>query len=130
MGLISQEPHRFNSWGELCRAFIDNFIATCDQPGNKYDLQRIREDRGQPLREYIRRFSDTLCSILRVTDDEAVNAFIHGLLYHDALRDKLLRKRPTTVQELHATAKKYTDADDTLKLINEDKRRHRPDHPP
>ena len=51
--LISQEPHRFNSWGELHRAFIDNFIATSNQPGNKYDLQHIREDRGQPLREYI-----------------------------------------------------------------------------
>ena len=78
-------------------------------PGNKYDLQCIHEDRGQPLHEYIRRFLDTLHFIPRVTNDEAVNAFIHGLLYHDALRDKLLRKRPTTVQELLATVKKYAD---------------------
>ena len=88
--LISQEPHRFNSWGELRRAFIDNFIATCDQPGNKYDLQRICEDRGQPQCEYIRRFSDMRCTIPKVTDDEAILAFIQGLHHHNALRTKLL----------------------------------------
>jgi hypothetical protein len=48
----------FDSWEELCQAFIDNFIATCEQPGNKYDLERIRDRKNEPLRDYIRRFSD------------------------------------------------------------------------
>ena len=34
------------------------------------------------------------------------------------------------VHELLATAKKCADADDALKVINEDKRPHCPDHPP
>lgn len=36
--LISQLADFFNSWWELMQDFIDNFITTCDQPNNKYDL--------------------------------------------------------------------------------------------
>ena len=63
--------------------------------------------------------------------DEAISAFIKGLHYHEAPRSKLLRKRPTTVAELRATAKNYADADDAEKLIREDVRgSQQPDHPP
>jgi len=44
----------FDSWEELRQAFIDNFIATYEQPGNKYDLERIRDRKNEPLRDYIR----------------------------------------------------------------------------
>ena len=48
--------------------------------------------------------------------------FIKGLCFHEALRSKLLRKRPTTVAELLATTKNYTDTDDAEKLNKEDVR--------
>jgi len=111
-----------DSWEELRQAFIHNFIATSEQPGNKYDLERIRDRRNEPLRDCIRRFSDMRFKIPKITDDEAISAFIKGLRFHGALRSKLLRKRPTTVAELLATAKNYANADDTEKLIREDVR--------
>jgi hypothetical protein len=55
----------------------------------------------------------------RITDNEAIEAFITGLCYHNDLRDKLLRKRPITVVDLLTTTKKYADADDAKKLLNE-----------
>jgi hypothetical protein len=57
--------------------------------------------------------------IPRITDNEAIEAFMTGLRYHNDLRDKLLRKWPITVVDLLTTAKKYADADDTKKLLNE-----------
>jgi hypothetical protein len=102
----------------LRRAFVENFIATYEQPGNKYDLQRIRDARDEPLCEYIRRFSDICIRIPRITDNEAIEAFITGLCYHNDLRDKLLRKRPITMVDLLTTTKKYADADDAKKLLN------------
>jgi hypothetical protein len=103
----------------LHQTFVENFIATCEQPGNKYNLQRIRNARDEPLREYIRRFSDMRIRIPRITDNEAIEAFITGLRYHNDLRDKLLCKWPITVVDLLTTAKKYADADDAKKLLNE-----------
>ena len=47
-----------------------------------------------------------------ISDNEAIEAFITGLRFHDALRDKLLCKRPDSVIALLATAKKYADADE------------------
>jgi len=41
--LLGLPEDSFDSWEELCQAFIDNFIATYEQPGNKYDLERIRD---------------------------------------------------------------------------------------
>jgi len=61
--------------------------------------------------------------IPKISHDEAISAFIKGLRFHEALRSKLLRKRPTMVAELLATAKNYADADDAKKLIREDVRR-------
>jgi hypothetical protein len=89
-----------------------------EQSGNKYDLQRIRVARDEPLREYIRRFSDMRIRIPRITDNEAIEAFIKGLCYHNDLRDKLLHKRPITLVDLLTTAKKYADDDDVKKLLN------------
>ena len=60
--------------------------------------------------------------ISKISHDEAISAFIKGLRFHEALRSKLLRKRPTTVAELLTTAKNYADTDDAEKLIREDVR--------
>jgi hypothetical protein len=103
----------------LRQAFVKNFIATCEQPGNKYDLQCICDARDEPLREYIRHFSDKRIRIPRITDNKAIEAFITGLRYHNDLRDKLLHKRPIMVVDLLTTAKKYADVNDAKKLLNE-----------
>jgi len=60
--------------------------------------------------------------IPKTSHNEAISAFNKGLRYHEALRSKLLRKRPTMVTELLATAKNYVDADDMEKLIREEVR--------
>ena len=108
--LVSLPANYFDSWQELRQAFIDNFITTCEQPGNKYDLQWIRDWKDEPLRKYVRRFSEMRIKVPSISDSKAIEAFITGLRFHDALRDKLLRKRPKSVTALLATAKKYADA--------------------
>jgi hypothetical protein len=57
--------------------------------------------------------------IPRITDNEAIEAFIIGLRYHNDLRDKLLHKWPITVVDLLTTAKKYADTNDAKKLLND-----------
>jgi hypothetical protein len=109
---------------------LGNFIATCEQPGNKYDLQRIQDHKDEPLREYVRRFSKMRIKVPSISNNEAIEAFITGLRFHDALRDKLLHKRPKSVTALLAT-KKYVDVDDAKKIIIEEAARVPcSDHPP
>jgi hypothetical protein len=87
---LSLPENQFDSCAQLKHAFIDNFISMCDQPGNKYDLERIRDRKDKPLRDYIRCFSDMRLKIHKISHGEAVSAFIKDLCHHDALRSKLL----------------------------------------
>jgi hypothetical protein len=64
------------------------------------------------LHDYIHCFSKTRISIANINSDEAISAFIRGLHHHDALRTKLLCKRPDSVQDLLTVVKKWADADE------------------
>jgi hypothetical protein len=81
-------------------------MATCQQTGNKYDLEKVRDYPNEPLSDYIHRFSETHISIPNINSDEAISVFIRGLRHHDSLRTKLLRKRADSVQDLLTVAKK------------------------
>jgi hypothetical protein len=59
-------------------------------------------------------------SIPNINSDEAISTFIRGLRHHDALRTKLLRKRPDSVQDLLMLAKKWADADEADQQTKED----------
>jgi hypothetical protein len=75
-------------------------------------LEKVRDYPNEPLHDYICRFSETRISIPNINNDEAISTFIRGLHYHDALRTKLLRKRPESVRDLLTVMKKWVDADE------------------
>jgi hypothetical protein len=87
-------------------------MAPCQQPDNKYDLEKVRDYPNEPLRDYIRLFSETQISIPNINNNEAISTCIRDLRHHDALRTKLLRKRPDLVQDLLMVVKKWADADE------------------
>jgi hypothetical protein len=95
--LLSLREGSIDTWAQLRRAFIDNYMTTCQQPSNKYNLEKVRDYPNELLRDYIHRFSETRISIPNINSDEAISTFIRGLRHHDALRTKLLRKRPDLV---------------------------------
>lgn len=97
---MSLRPDSIESWDELKKVFIKNYMVTCQQPGMKYDLEKLHQMSGEPLRSYIRRFSKTRNSIPNITDSEAIAAFTRGLHHHPELHSKLYRKRAQTIGEL------------------------------
>jgi hypothetical protein len=65
-------------------------------------------------------FLETRISIPNINNDEAISVFIRGLHHHDALKTKLLYKRPDSVQDLLTVAKKWADVDEADQQIKED----------
>jgi hypothetical protein len=57
--LLSLREGSINTWTKLRKAFVDNYMATCQQLGNKYNLEKVRDYPNEPLRDYIRRFLKT-----------------------------------------------------------------------
>ena len=67
------------SWDDLKKVFTDNYMAMWEQPGTKYDLEKLHQSFEESLRDFIRRFSETRNFIPNITDAEAIAAFTKGL---------------------------------------------------
>jgi hypothetical protein len=50
-------PAQISNWDDLVKAFAENFQGTYVRPRNSWDLRSCRQQPGESLRDYIRRFS-------------------------------------------------------------------------
>ena len=73
---ISLASDSIGSWEELKKVFTDNYMAMCARPSTKHDLNRIYQKPSEPLRSYIRRFSEMRNSIPNITEAEVITAFV------------------------------------------------------
>ena len=69
-------------WDDLKKVFVENYMSTCQEPGTKYDLEKLHQTSGEPLRSYIRRFFETRNTIPNIGDSEAISTFTRGLHHH------------------------------------------------
>jgi inhibitor of KinA sporulation pathway (predicted exonuclease) len=68
------------------------------RPGNSWDLRSCREQPGESLQEYIRRFSKQCTELPNITDSDVIGAFLVDTTCQDLVR-KLGRKTPTKASE-------------------------------
>jgi hypothetical protein len=87
-------PGQISNWDDLVQAFAGNFQGTYVRPGNSWDLRSCRQQPGESLRDYIRRFSKQRTELPNVTDSDVIGAFLAGTTCRD-LVSKLGRKTPT-----------------------------------
>ena len=55
--LMGLREDSIESWDDLKKVFVKNYMATCQQPSMKYDLEKLHQTSGEALRSYIRHFS-------------------------------------------------------------------------
>jgi hypothetical protein len=100
----------------LVKAFTGNFQGTYVRPGNSWDLRSCRQQPGESLREYIRRFSKQHTELPNITDSDVIGAFLAGTTCHD-LVSKLGRKTPTKASELLDIATKFASGQEAVEAI-------------
>jgi hypothetical protein len=100
----------------LVKAFAGNFQGTYVCPGNSWDLRSYRQQPGESLRDYIRRFSKQRTELPNITDSDVIGAFLAGTTCHD-LVSKLGRKTPTRASELMDIATKFASGQEAVEAI-------------
>jgi hypothetical protein len=85
-------------------------------PRNSWDLRSYRQQPGESLRDYIRRFSKQRTELPNVTDSDVIGAFLAGTTCHD-LVSKLGRKTPTRASELMDIATKFASGQEAVEAI-------------
>ena len=51
--LLSLWENSIRSWDDLKKVFTDNYMATCEQPGTKYDLDKLHQSSRESLCDII-----------------------------------------------------------------------------
>jgi hypothetical protein len=109
-------PAQISNWDDLVKAFAGNFQGTYVRPGNSWDLRSYRQQPGESLRDYIRRFSKQLTELPNITDSDVIGAFLTGTTCRD-LVSKLDRKTPTKASELMDIATKFASGQEAVEAI-------------
>jgi hypothetical protein len=86
------------------------------RPGNSWDLQSCRQQTGESLRDYIRRFSKQRTELPNITDSNVIGAFLAGTTCRD-LVSKLGRKTLTRASELMDIATKFASGQEAVEAI-------------
>jgi hypothetical protein len=109
-------PAQISNWDDLVKAFVGNFQGTYVRPGNSWDLRSCRQQPGESLREYIRRFSMQHTELPNITDSDFIGAFLAGTTCRD-LVSKLSHKIPTKASELMDIATKFASGQEAVEAI-------------
>jgi hypothetical protein len=125
-------PAQIFGWDDLVKAFAGNFQGTYVRPENSWDLRSCRQQLGESLREYIRRFSKQRTELPNITDSDVIGAFLAGTTCRD-LVSKLGRKTPTKPSELMDIATKFASGQEAIEAIfrkdKQPQRRQKEDDP-
>jgi hypothetical protein len=109
-------PLHISDWDDLVKAFAGNFQGTYVRPGNSWDLRSCRQQSGESLWEYIRRFSKQRTELPNITNSDVIGAFLAGTTCQD-LVSKLGRKTPTKASELMDIATKFASGQEAVEAI-------------
>jgi hypothetical protein len=109
-------PAQIFDWDDLVKAFAGNFQGTYMRPRNSWDLWSCRQQPGESLQEYIRRFSNQCTELPNITDSDVIGAFLAGTTCWD-LVSKLGRKTPTKASELMDIATKFASGQEAVEAI-------------
>jgi hypothetical protein len=86
------------------------------RPGNSWDLRSCRQQPGESLQDYIRRFSKQRTELPNITDSDVIGAFLAGTTCRD-LVSKLGRTTPTRASELMDIATKFASDQEAVEAI-------------
>jgi hypothetical protein len=101
---------KINDWTDLHRVFVSNFQGTHTRLGKQWELHNCKQQPGESLREYIRRFSKCCTELPGATYNDAISAFQNETTC-TSLIHRLGRCMPRTTRELLDNARNHADGE-------------------
>jgi hypothetical protein len=84
--------------------------------GKQWELRRCKQQPGESLHEYIRRFSKHCTELPSVTDNDAISAFQNGTTC-TSLIHRLGRRMPRTTRELLDITRNHADGEEAVSAM-------------
>jgi hypothetical protein len=104
---------KIQDWTDVRLVFVGNFQGTYARPSKQWELRNCKQQPGESLREYIRRFSKCCTELPGATDNDAISAFQNGTTC-TSLIHWLRRRMPRTTRELLDIASNHADGEEAV----------------
>ncbi|GFS38726.1 hypothetical protein Acr_00g0059080 [Actinidia rufa] len=113
-------PGTVDSFGELSRLFVANFMSCRNRQKNASHLFTIHQKETESLKDFVKRFNQAVLDVEDPSDKVIIMAMMEGLR-PGPLFDSLSKNVPETLSALQSKADKYIAAEE----LAEAKRRRR-----
>jgi hypothetical protein len=100
-----------DKWDQLKGQFTSNFAGIMDRSGTRMDLAMVKQEQGETLCKYMRRFFDKRATVVDITDKEVIDLFQDGL-YHRRTFEDFSRRRPKSIPHLKDMITSWADEED------------------
>jgi len=77
------KPNSIYSWGDLKKAFINNFQGSMHRVATRHDFSLCKQEQKESLRSYVRCFFNTHATIANISDEDVIDCF-HKASQHKA----------------------------------------------
>jgi hypothetical protein len=109
--LESLEKNSIDEWDQLKAQFTSNFTGAMEHSGTSMDLAMVKQEQGETLHQYMRRFIDKRATVVDVTNKEVIDLFQDGL-YHCCTFENFGRRRPSSITKLKDKITSWADKED------------------
>jgi hypothetical protein len=109
--LESLDKNSIDKWDQLKDQFTSNFTSAMGRSGTRMDLAMVKQEQGETLCKYMRRFFDKRATVVDVTNKEVINLFQDGL-YHRRTFEDFGRRRPSSITKLKDMITSWADEED------------------
>jgi transcriptional accessory protein Tex/SPT6 len=103
--------YSIDKWDQLKEQFTSKFAGAIRRSGTRMDLAMVKQEQGETLRKYMRRFFDKHATVVDVTDKEVIDVFQDGL-YHRRTFEDFGRRRPSSITKLKDMITSWADEED------------------
>ena len=76
-----------HSWEDLKKVFVDNFQGSLHRVATHHALAMCKQESGESLRSYVKRFFDKRATIANVSDEDVIDYFHNGISTQSLYRD-------------------------------------------
>ncbi|XP_073272400.1 uncharacterized protein [Primulina huaijiensis] len=105
------QPNSIRSFEDFSAAFLHRFARSKRHQKNYLSLFVMKQQESETLREFVQRFNNAALEIPSATPDIMISAFTQGLRGGEFFKS-LVKKPPSTYDDLLARAEKYVNLED------------------
>jgi hypothetical protein len=101
--LESLEKYSSNKWDQLKEQFTSNFAGAMGRLGTRMDLAMVKQEQGETLRKYMRRFFNKQATVIDLFQDG---------LYHRLTFEDFGHRRPSSITHIKDMITSWDDEED------------------